>query len=239
MSDERPDPTPDVRDEALARRLAAELPRYTAPARLRVSIVEASDAPVRRPVWLAPLVAACATALALVLFVLPVLPRITPADPVQQIVRAVVNEHSRALMWGARQPQIIPAGLPWLAQETGIDLRKAFGGDDRLSFVGAEPVYLTRQRGLALHYRDLDGHLVSYIMLPADRSFAMNEGERVQIAGRWRPMLKRDNGFVTWVWRQGEVACFLVSDMASRDDLERFKDYFVRVRVATEPAIAY
>ena len=225
-------------DDALGRRLAAQLPRYTAPARLRVSIVEAVDRP-RRPVWLVPLIAAAATALALVLFMLPVLPRIAPADPVQQVVRAVVNEHSRALMWGARQPQILPAGLPWLTQETGIDLQRAFAGDDRLSLVSAEPVYLTRQRGLAVHYRDVDGHLVSYVALPAERTFAISERDRVSIAGRYRPMLARDSGFVSWVWRQGDVACFLVSDMASQDDLERFKDYFVRVRVATEPTIAY
>jgi len=234
MSTELPGPG----DEALGRRLASELPRYTAPARLRVAIVEAADRP-RRPVWLAPLNAAAATALALVLFMLPVLPRIAPADPVQQMVRAVVNEHSRVLMWGARQPQILPAGLPWLTQETGIDLRRAFAGDDRLDFVSAEPVYLTRQRGLALHYRDVDGHFVSYIMLPAERGFTLSESDRVLIEGRWRPMLKRDAGFVTWVWKQGDVACFLVSDMVSQDDLERFKDYFVRVRVATEPTIAY
>ena len=233
MSDELRGPD----DDALGRRLASELPRYTAPARLRVSLVEATDRP-RRPMWLGPLVAAAATALALVLFMLPVLPRIVPADPVQQVVRAVVNEHSRALMWGARQPQILPAGLPWLTQETGIDLRQAFAGDDRLSLVSAEPVYLTRQRGLAVHYRDVDGHLVSYIVLPAERSFTMVERDRVAI-DRFRPMLARDSGFVTWVWKQGDVACFLVSDMVSQDDLERFKDYFVRVRVATEPTIAY
>ena len=233
MSDELRGPD----DEALGRRLASELPRYTAPARLRVSLVEATDRP-RRPMWLGPLVAAAATALALVLFMLPVLPRIVPADPVQQVVRAVVNEHSRALMWGARQPQILPAGLPWLTQETGIDLRQAFAGDDRLSLVSAEPVYLTRQRGLAVHYRDVDGHLVSYIVLPAERSFTMVERDRVAI-DRFRPMLARDSGFVTWIWKQGDVACFLVSDMVSQDDLERFKDYFVRVRVATEPTIAY
>jgi len=233
MSDELRGPD----DDALGRRLASELPRYTAPARLRVSLVQATDRP-RRPMWLGPLVAAAATALALVLFMLPVLPRIVPADPVQQVVRAVVNEHSRALMWGARQPQILPAGLPWLTQETGIDLRQAFAGDDRLSLVSAEPVYLTRQRGLAVHYRDVDGHLVSYIVLPAERSFTMVERDRVAI-DRFRPMLARDSGFVTWIWKQGDVACFLVSDMVSQDDLERFKDYFVRVRVATEPTIAY
>jgi len=225
-------------DDALGRRLAADLPRYTAPARLRVSIVETADRP-RRPVWLMPLITDAATTLALVLFMLPVLPRIAPADPVQQIVRAVVNEHSRVLMWGARQPQILPAGLPWLTQETGIDLRRAFAGDDRLSLVSAEPVYLTRLRGVALHYRDTDGHFVTYIALPAERTFAIRERDRVPIAGRWRPMLARDSGFVTWVWKEGDVACFLVSDMMSQDDLEKFKDYFVRVRVATEPTIAY
>jgi len=233
MSDELRGPD----DDALGRRLASELPRYTAPARLRVSLVEATDRP-RRPMWLGPLVAAAATALALVLFMLPVLPRIVPADPVQQVVRAVVNEHSRALMWGARQPQILPAGLPWLTQETGIDLRQAFAGDDRLSLVSAEPVYLTRQRGLAVHYRDVDGHLVSYIVLPAERSFTVVERDRVAI-DRFRPMLARDSGFVTWIWKQGDVACFLVSDMVSVDDLERFKDYFVRVRSSTDPSLAY
>lgn len=233
------DPMVPPDDEALGRRLARELPRYTAPAQLRVSIVDAADRRTRRPVWLMPLISAAATAMALVLFMLPVLPRIQPADPVGQAVRAVVNEHSRALMWGPRQPQVIPTALPWLEQESGIGLSRAFAGDDRLTFVNAEPVYLTRQRGLALHYRDVDGHLVTYIVLPADRTFTMNERERVGIAGRWRPMLKRDSGFVTWVWKQGDVACFLVSDMVSEDDLEKFKDYFVRVRASTDPTLAY
>jgi len=32
---------------------------------------------------------------------------------------------------------------------------------------------------------------------------------------------------------------FLVSDMVSDSDVVRFKDYFVRVRLATEPIPAY
>jgi hypothetical protein len=35
------------------------------------------------------------------------------------------------------------------------------------------------------------------------------------------------------------VACFLVSDMVSADDLEKFKEYFTRVRATTEPVLAY
>jgi len=227
----------DPIDDGLGQRLRSELHRYQAPPRLRVSILEAASPPSRRVAWLPPVLSACATALVLILFATPLLPRLTPVDPLQRMTRAVINEHSRALMWGARQPQILPAAQPWLTRESGIGLSRAFVGDDRLGFIGAEPVYLERERGVALHYRDIDGHLVSYLALPA-RGVVMPERQRTPI-GRWRPVLARDNGFATLVWKQGDVACFLVSDMVSVADLERFKDYFVRVRTATEPFPAY
>jgi hypothetical protein len=223
-------------DESLSRRLA-DLPRYAAPARLRVSIVEAASPAPRRPVWLAPLVAAAATTMALALLVMPVLPRITPADPAQRYVRAVVSEHSRTLMWGARHGEILPTALPWLTEQSGIALPKVFVGDERLSFVAAEPVYLERQRGVAIHYRDVDGHMLTYVALPAP-GLAVPDRARVPI-GRWRPALLRDNGFASWVWKQGDVGCFIVSDMVSADDVERFKEYFTRIRSTTEPVPAY
>jgi hypothetical protein len=223
-------------DETLERRLAGELTRYTAPARLRVAIVDAAPQP-RRPMWLGPLVAAAATAMLLMLAVIPVLPRIAPADPAQRYVRAVVSEHARTLMWGARHGDVLPAALPWLTQESGIGLSQFFVGDDRLVLVTAEPVYLERERGVAIHYRDNDGHMLTYIALPAPQ-LAVPDRARVQI-GRWRPALLRDSGFSAWVWKQKDVACFLVSDMVSAEDVEKFKDYFVRVRSTTEPIPAY
>jgi hypothetical protein len=224
-------------DESLSRRLAGELHRYTAPVSLRVAIVEAASPARHRPLWLAPLLAAAATTLALALLVMPVLPRVTPADPVQRYVRAVVSEHSRTLMWGARHGEILPTALPWLTEQSGIALPKVFVGDERLSFVAAEPVYLERQRGVAIHYRDVDGHMLTYVALPAP-GLAVPDRARVQI-GRWRPALVRDSGFASWVWRQGEVGCFIVSDMVSADDVERFKEYFTRIRATTEPVPAH
>jgi hypothetical protein len=224
-------------DEILSRRLAGELPRYAAPAHLRVTIVEAAASPARRAAWLGPLLSAAATAMLLVLVVLPVLPRIVPSDPAQRFVRAVVSEHSRTLMWGARHGEILPTALPWLTQESGIALLKVFVGDERLEFVTAEPVYLERQRGIAIHYRDVDGHMLTYIALPAP-GLTVPDPARVQI-GRWRPALLRDSGFAAWVWKQGEIGCFLVSDMVSADDVERFKEYFGRVRATTEPVPMY
>ncbi|MEX2147674.1 MAG: hypothetical protein WED01_11750 [Candidatus Rokuibacteriota bacterium] len=229
--------TPDDPNDNLTARLRSELHRYQAPPRLRVSILDAASPRSRRPAWLAPMLSACATALVLILFATPLLPRLAPADPLQRMTRAVISEHSRALMWGARQPQILPAAQPWLTRESGIGLSRAFVGDDRLGFVGAEPVYIERERGVALHYRDIDGHLVSYLALPA-AGLALPERQRTA-AGRFRPVLVRDAGFATFVWKQGDVACFLVSDMVSVADLERFKDYFVRIRTATEPFPAY
>jgi hypothetical protein len=227
----------DSSDDVLSRRLTGELPRYTAPARLRVAIVDTAGPATRRPAWLGPLVAAAATTMLLALVVLPVLPRVVPADPVQRYVRAVVSEHSRTLMWGARHGEILPTALPWLTQESGIALPKVFVGDDRLDFVTAEPVYLERQRGIAIHYRDADGHMLTYVALPAP-GLTVPDPARVQI-GRWRPALVRDSGFAAWVWKQGEVGCFLVSDMVSANDIDRFKEYFRRVRAATEPVPAY
>lgn len=227
----------DTSDEMLGRRLAAELVRHTAPARLRVTIVEAATPRSRRPVWLMPMLSAAATAMILVLAVMPVLPRIVPADPVQRYVRAVVSEHSRAIMWGARHGEVLPTALPWLTQESGIALSRVFVGDERLEFVAAEPVYLERQRGVAIHYKDSDGHMISYVALPA-LGLTVPDRERVQIE-KWRPALVRDSGFASWVWKQGDVGCFLVSDMVSSDDIERFKEYFVRIRVSTEPVPAY
>lgn len=227
----------ELGDEALSRRLAADLPRYPAPARLRAAVRAAAGPTPRRLTLWEPALAAVATALVLILFFVPLMPRIVPADPVQRLTRAVVSEHTRALLWGARRPDIVPAGLPWLTQESGIGLQSVFAGDDRLTLLGAEPVYLEQRRGLALHYRDEDGHRISYVVLPAPK-LPLPERRRVTI-DRFRPALLHDEGFSVLVWRHHDLACFLVSDMVSETDLAQFKEYFVRVRQATEPVPAY
>jgi len=231
------DPLSELPDEALGRRLAADLPRHGAPARLRQTIAVAGRPQSVVTPWLSAGLAAMATALALLLFFVPLLPRITPADPVQRLVRAAVAEHTRTLMWGARRPDVIPTALPWLTQESGIGLRQVFSGDERLTLLDAEPVYLEQRRGIALHYRDEDGHLLTYLVLPAP-GLPMPDRQRVQI-DRWRPALMHDGGFSVWVWKQGDLACLLISDMISETDLGHFRDYFVRVRVATEPVPAH
>jgi hypothetical protein len=226
----------DLSDDELSRRLRSELPRYAAPVRLRATILAAAPA-ARRPAWLAPSLAALGTAAALVLFLLPALSGSNRPDPLQQLVRAVVSEHSRAVMWGTRSATFVPTASSWLTQESGIALARVFAGDDALSLVSAEPVYLLRERGVALHYRDHAGHFLTYVALPTP-TLLVPDRQRVSAAGS-RPVLVQDAGFAAWVWKHGDLICFLVSDMVAADETERFKDYYVRVRTATEPLLAY
>jgi hypothetical protein len=219
-------------DEALGRRLASELPRYRAPAHVRAAIRRAARG--REAAWLLPALSALATAAVFTLVLLATLPATTPEDVVQELVDAVVAEHSRALMWGARRAELTPAGTR-LMEESGIRLDKAFLGDDRLTFLGAEPVYLAWRRGVALHYVDPDGRHVTYVALHAP-GLPLPERQRMQVDG-FRPALVKSAGFGAWVWKHGDVGCFLVSDIISAAELGRFKDYFVRVRAGTEPIV--
>jgi hypothetical protein len=227
----------ELSDEALGRRLAADLPRHPAPPALRARLA-ASGAPTRRtPAWLPAALAAGATALLLGLFFVPLLPRTPPVDPALRLTRAVVAEHTRAQLWGARRFDIIPTSMPWLSQETGIEFVRVFDGDDRLYLVSAEPVYLDGRRGLALHYRDAAGRSLTYVVLPAP-GLAVPERRRMAVNG-FRPALLEDEGHAIWLWKHGDLACFLVADVPSKTELDWFKDYFKRVRLRTEPVPAY
>lgn len=226
----------DLSDETLGRRLAG-LPRHPAPAHLRHTILRAAAPAPGRAGWFAPALSAAAMAMAMVLLSVFWLPKAAPLDPTERLVRSVVAEHTRAVLWGARRDAIVPVALPWLAQETGIGLVSVFLGDDRLLLLGAEPVYLDERRGLAVHYRDTENHRITYIVLPVP-ALIVPERDRVKV-DRFRPALLHDYGYSVWVWRQGDLACFMVADLVAQDDLARFKDYFVRVRKATEPVRAY
>jgi anti-sigma factor RsiW len=225
--------------------LARELPRYQATPELRAAIRRGmSPEPRPRSWWWVGVLSAGATAMVLTLawasFGASTQWRAVPGDPLNRLARAVMSEHARNLIWGDLpgpdfRPHIVPAALPWLRVETGVGHRQAFIGDGQLAFVGGDPVYLDGRRGVALHYRDYDGHSVSYIALPA-AGVRIPKHLEVQV-GPHRPALLRTEGFALWIWKEGELACFLVSDLVSESDVERFKAYFLRIREATQPFI--
>jgi hypothetical protein len=225
-------------DPALGRLLRGRLPRYPAPPSLRAAVVQALEPEIPgRPwwaAWLAPAASALATAMVALLWLMPSLPPAAP-DPLQPLTRAVLNEHARNVLWGAARPEVVPAVLPRAMEESGVAFNWVFLGDPEIQLVDAKATYLDGRRAISLAYRDAYDHAVTYVMLPAG-SLVLPDRGRVQI-DRWRPVVRRENGFSLIIWRQANLLCVLVSDLVSDDDLQRFKQYFVKVRSSTEPYI--
>ncbi len=220
-------------EEARFRRLLVEgLPRHSPPPHLSETIT-ALAAPPRRAGWWAPALSALATALVLGLVGLPLLPRTVQPDPLQPIVRAVLSEHARSLIWGESRPEGVPAALPRFMEQTGIGLSWFFQGDDEVQLINAERLIVEGRRALALTYKDTEGHTLTYVLLPG-QGLAVPEQGRVQVDG-FRPFLTQVEGWSIFVWKQKDLACFLVSDLISERDLAHFKQVFLKVRAGTEP----
>lgn len=223
----------------IARLLRERLPRHQAPARLRVSVLEAlspSEGRRRPSLWLPPALSALATAMVMLLWLMPALPR-SGSDPLQLLSRAVMTEHARAVLWGETRPNAMQGALPHVMDESGVLLNWVFLGDQDIQLVNAQPTFLEGRRALALTYQDRDGHSVSYIIARGP-NVAIPERGRVKIA-KWRPLVTKDNGFSMIVWKQSGLVCVMVADLVSEDDLGRFKEYFVKVRSATELSQSY
>jgi hypothetical protein len=218
---------PDWSDENLGRRLATELPRHSAPAHLRAAVAGVAGRVTSRPPWRLPVFASIATAMVAALLFITVLPRSGTSDPLDRVLRGVVAEHTRTILWGSRT--VLNAD-----EQSGIRLLRRFDGDDRLNFLNAEPVYIDRRLGIALHYRDVDDHLITYVVLPG-QGLSVPDRKRVQV-DRFKPAVWEDGGFATIAWKQSDFMCLLVSDMVSPTDLARLKQYFLTLRSTTEPS---
>jgi len=103
----------------------------------------------------------------MVMWMAPSLPRTRPADPIQLLVRAILTDHSRIIIWGESHPDVVPAALPRVMEESGVTLNWVFTGDREIQLVDARPTYLEGARGLELVYKDVDGHTVTYVIMPA------------------------------------------------------------------------
>jgi hypothetical protein len=228
-------------DNGMGRLLRERLTRHPAPPVLRAAVVETlmPDRPRRSwwALWMPPASAAVATALVMLLYLAPALPTAPGADPVQLVTHAVLTEHARNIFWGETRADVVPAALPRAMEESGVALSWVFTGDEDIRLINAKPTYLEGRRGIELAYQDRAGHTVTYIIVPGG-SVSLPERGRVQI-DRWRPVVRKENGFSLILWRQQGLLCVMASDLVSDDDLARFKRYFVKVRSSTEPYAVY
>ena len=229
-------------DGGIGRLLRERLPRHPAPPVLRAAVVEAlMPGRPRQPwwvLWLPPAFSAVATAMIMLLYLAPSLPSAPGSDPVHLVTRAVLAEYARSVFWGENRSDVVPAALPQAMQESGIALSWVFTGDEDIQLINAKPTYLEGRRGIELTYQDVSGHTVAYIIVPGGSVNLPADRGRVQI-DRWRPVVRKENGFSLILWRQQGMLCVMVSDLVSDDDLARFKQYFVKVRSSTEPYAVY
>jgi hypothetical protein len=228
-------------DGGMGRLLRERLTRHPAPAMLRATVREALEPPAaRQPWWMlwgAPAATAIATALVMLLWIAPSLPSAPATDPAQLVVRAVLADHARNIFWGESRTDVVPAALPRAMAESGVALNWVFTGDEDIQLINAKATYMEGRRGIELAYQDSAGHTVTYVIVPGG-SVVLPERGRVQI-DRWKPVVRKENGFSLIIWRQQNLLCVLASDLVSDEDLGRFKQYFVKVRSSTEPYVTY
>jgi hypothetical protein len=228
-------PTED--DRLMSRVLRERLGRYPASPRLRAALLQALEPEAARPRWdtrwLAPAISALATAVVMLFWVAGGLPTAVPGDTLRDLTRAVVTEHARTLSWSDAQPDVVAATLPRVMDESGVTLNLLFTGDSDIRLVNAHPTYVEGHRGLSLAYLDARGHGVTYVIFPGAALVALPEHERVKIE-TWRPVVRKESGFSLIMWKQQGLFCVLVADLVSDDDLARLKQYFVKVRSATD-----
>ncbi len=228
-------------DDAEIVRALSALPRYPAPGGFRSALAEALAPPsarrARPSFWFAPAVSALAMAMIMLLWIAPSLPTAAASDPLRPLARAVINEHSRTILWGESRPDVVTLVLPRAMDESGVALNWVFAGDDHIQLVNAQPIYLEGRRGMELAYQDVDGHTVTYVVLPLP-ALVLPERGRVQI-DRWRPHVRKDSGFAMIMWKQQGLLCVLISDLVSDEDFGKLKEYFIKVRSSTEPYATY
>jgi hypothetical protein len=227
-------------DAALGRALRERLGRYPASTRLRTALRQSlapAPAPARWGGWLVPAMSALATALVMVGWFAGTLPTSIGGDALRDLTRAVITEHARTLSWTRSEGDVIPTALPRAMDESGVTLNLVFAGDSDLQLVNAHPTYVESHRGISLAYQDAQGHAVTYVIFPGAVTVALPEAERVKIS-TWRPVIRKENGFSLIMWKQQGLFCVLVADLVSDDDLARLKEYFVKVRSATDLAYA-
>jgi hypothetical protein len=218
-------------EQALSRWLR-DVARYPSPAHLRAQVAQQLEGRpwtvIPRLVtwrWLAAsavvLLAVAASALVL-----------TRRDPLLAFIPEATRNHREMVMqhelfgfpdvgpWGS-------ADLPrLLSEQLGLPVTSLFLGDAELVLMAARPLLVRDRKGMVLLYADRHGW-VSSLVLVAAPGVEIPKGSRLQF-GTFRPYYTQADSLRVLVWKQGEMACFLVV----RAGDQQLADLFLKIRRA-------
>jgi anti-sigma factor RsiW len=221
-----------LQEEAVLASLAGRLTRMPAPPALhrRVRRLGPPRAGYRR--WLGrPWVAAAAAAVLVTLLLSPWLSfrRAQPDDPLERFLEGGVTEHTRILLQLQTAPPYVPdpvAAFATVRSLTDVDIPPAFAGDAELTLVATRPTVIGDRKAAAVVLRDAAWFTTTYFAVHG-KDLPMPDTGRVQI-DRYKPYMRRADGFNLIYWKQGEYAYLMVSDL----DDPRSRQLFLKMRKA-------
>jgi hypothetical protein len=218
-------------EQALSRRLR-DVARYPSPAHLRARITQQLEGKTWTGIprlvtwrWLAAsavvLLAVAASALVL-----------TRRDPLRTFIPEATRNHREMVMqhelfgfpdvgpWGA-------AELPRLLSEwLGLPVTSLFLGDSELVLMGARPLLVRDRKGMVLLYADRHGWASSLQCVSAPEiQVPKRNGLQVE---SFHPYHTQVGSLQVLVWKQEEMACFLVAVAGDQE----LTDLFLKVRRA-------
>jgi hypothetical protein len=113
-----------------------------------------------------------------------------------------------------------------LSKQLGLPVTSLFLGDSELVLMAARPLLVRDRKGMVLLYADRHG-VVSSLLLVSARDIEIPKGSRLQF-GTFRPYHTQADSLRILVWKQEEMACFLVAQAGDR----QLGDLFLKIRKA-------
>ena len=218
-------------EQALSRRLR-DVARYPSPAHLRARIAQQLEGRTWTGIprlvtwrWLAAsavvLLAVAASALVL-----------TRRDPLRTFIPEATRKHREMVvqheLFGF--PDVGPGGaaeLPRLVSEQlGLPVTSLFLGDSDLIFMGARPLVAGDRRGIVIVYADHYGWVSSLQCISAPE-IEVPKRNTLQVE-TFHPYHTQVGSLRVLVWKQEEMACFLVARAGDQE----LADLFLKVRRA-------
>ena len=210
-------------DAELRARIRAETPRYAAPPALRARIQAllseaalAPPAPIRRAGWREWLggrpwtVGSLAGALAIVLLAWTGSLWLAK-DPVALLATRAIDEHVEYVKETMARPAADPlAVLRELKRQVDYAFEPVFHGDSQVELVAGMVSDLPGRRAATFVYRDRAKRYATLYLMP-EAGIAIPAEGRMPIEN-FKPYHREVSGRHLLLWKQGSLACLIVSD---------------------------